>query len=498
MHHYQQLQRHFARLSDLAHVQAIAGWDEAAMMPAGGGEARGQALATLEVVMHGMLTDPRVGEWIEGASDEQLDTWQRANLREMARSYRESTCMPEALVERKKLATSRCEQAWRRYRAENNWQAMAPLLQEVVTLAREEAAVRAEATGLSLYDALFDTYEPGMTCAKVDQLFADLKGFLPGLLDEVLERQAAEPLLVPEGSFSIEEQRQLGLEIMRTLGFDFEQGRLDVSHHPFCGGVPSDVRITTRYRTDDFVAALMGVIHETGHALYEQGLPVEWRQQPVGQALSMAMHESQSLLMEMQACRSQEFLHYLTPHLQKAFAMADPALRAWSEANLHRLYTRVQRGYIRVDADEVSYPLHVILRYELERDLIEGRMEVTEIPEAWDQRMQQYLGLSTAGNYSDGCLQDVHWPAGLFGYFPTYTLGAMTAAQLFATARRDIPELPQQLAGGHFGALLGWLRDRVHGQGKLLDYDGLMTRATGSALQARYFREHLEQRYLGR
>lgn len=497
MNHYEQLQQHFVRLNDLAHVQAIAGWDEAAMMPTGGGEARGQALATLDVIMHGMVTDPRVGDWIEGASEEPLDPWQSANLREIARSYRQSTCMPADLVERQKLVTSRSEQAWRRYRAENNWQAMAPLLQEVVTLAREEAAVRANATGLSRYDALLDTYEPGMTCARVDPLFADLKGFLPGLLDEVLARQAAEPLLQPEGSFSIEEQRQLGLEIMRTLGFDFEHGRLDVSHHPFCGGVPSDVRITTRYRTDDFVGALMGVIHETGHALYEQGLPANWRQQPVGQALSMAMHESQSLLMEMQACRSREFLHYLTPHLQQAFAAADPSLPAWGEDNLYRLYTRVKRGYIRVDADEASYPLHVILRYEIERDLMEGRMEVTEIPEAWDQRMQQYLGLSTAGNYSDGCLQDVHWPAGLFGYFPTYTLGAMTAAQLFASARRDIPELLQQIASGNFCALLGWLRDSVHGQGKLLDYDGLMTQATGSSLQAQYFRDHLQQRYLG-
>jgi carboxypeptidase Taq len=498
MNHYQQLEQHFARLNDLAHVQAIAGWDEAAMMPSGGGESRGQALATLEVIMHGMVTDPRVGDWIEGASEEQLDTWQGGNLREIARHYRQATCMPAELVERKKLVTSRSEQAWRRYRAENNWQAMAPLLQDVVTLAREEAAVRADATGLSRYDALLDTYEPGMTCARIDPLFADLKAFLPGLLDEVLTRQASQPLLVPEGSFSVEEQRQLGLEIMRTLGFDFEHGRLDVSHHPFCGGVPSDVRITTRYRTDDFVAALMGVIHETGHALYEQGLPTQWRQQPVGQALSMAMHESQSLLMEMQACRSREFLHYLTPHLQQAFAAADPALPAWSEDNLHRLYTRVKRGYIRVDADEVSYPLHVILRYELERDLMEGRMQVTEIPEAWDQLMRQYLGLSTAGNYQDGCLQDVHWPAGLFGYFPTYTLGAMTAAQLFATARRDNPELLQQIAKGNFCSLLGWLRSKVHNQGKLLDYDALMTQATGSPLQAQYFRDHLQQRYLGR
>jgi carboxypeptidase Taq len=495
---YEKLHQHFARLNDLYHVGAVAQWDEAAMMPAGGGDARGQALATLDGVTHQMLTDPRIGEWLAAADSATLEPWQAANLREMQRNYRDATCLPESLVERRTLANSRCEQAWRVHRAENNWQAMAPLLEDVVALAREEAAARAAVNGMSLYDSLLDSYEPGMTCAQLDPLFAELKAFLPGLLDATIERQQQQPAQLPEGPFTIEEQRALGLAMMRTLGFDFEHGRLDVSHHPFCGGVPSDVRITTRYNTEGFTQALMGVIHETGHALYEQGLPAEWQSQPVGQALSTAGHESQSLLMEMQACRSQEFLHYLTPHLQGSFAAAQPRAAAWQEDNLYRLFTHVKRGYIRVDADEVSYPLHVILRYEIERQLIEGELEVAGIPEAWDARMQSYLGLSTAGNYRDGCLQDVHWPAGLFGYFPTYTLGAMSAAQLFAAARQALPDMLAQLAEGNFCALLGWLREHVHSQGKFLDYNALMQRATGETLQSSYFRAHLEARYLGK
>lgn len=496
MSNYQKLHQHFARINDLHHVQAVAQWDEAAMMPAGGGEARGQALATLEVLIHGMVTEPGVADWMAGAAQESLAPWQQANVREIARLYRDATCMPADLVEQQTLATSRSEQAWRRFRAENNWQAMAPLLTEVVNLSRQEADVRAAASGLSRYDALLDTYEPDMTTARLDPLFAELKAFLPGLLDEILAQQEARPLLVPGGHFPIESQRLFGLEVMRTMGFDFDHGRLDISHHPFCGGVPADVRITTRYEANNFVPALMGVIHETGHALYEQGLPADWRDQPVGQALSSGMHESQSLLMEMQACRTREFIHYLTPKIQQAFAGGDATGPAWSEHNLHQLYTRVNRGYIRVDADEVTYPLHVILRYELERDLIEGRMEVRHIPDAWHERMQRYLGLSTEGNYRDGCLQDVHWPAGLFGYFPTYTLGAVTAAQLFSAAREQIPGLMNRIASGDFSALVTWLRTHVHQQGKFLGFDGLLTEATGSALDASYFHNHLRSRYL--
>ncbi|MCH7744235.1 MAG: carboxypeptidase M32 [Proteobacteria bacterium] len=494
---YQNLFRQFKKIADLAHVQSICAWDEAAMMPSGGGEARAQATATLAVLIHESTSDPRIKDWLEQAKSEDLDQMQKANVREIERQHREATCLTKELVHRSRLASSRCEQAWRQYRTDNNWTDMQPLLQDVVAVTREEAAMRAASTGLSLYDAMLDVYEPGMTSEQLDGLFAELKAFLPGFIDEVLEHQEQRPVASVGDNFPVDKQKELGISIMGTLGFDFDHGRLDVSHHPFCGGVPDDVRITTRYCDDNFVQSLMGVIHETGHAMYEQGLPKQWRGQPVGTALSAGTHESQSLLMEMQACRSVEFIQFLTPIAQRIFLGHESNDPAWSVDNLHRLYTKVQRSYIRVDSDEVTYPLHVILRYEIEKELLEGSAQVRDLPGMWDAKMQQYLSLSTTGNFTDGCLQDVHWPAALFGYFPTYSIGAMTAAQLFSAAKTQVPEIPEEIRKGNFAPLLSWLRTNIHQKGKFLSFDELLTNATGEPLNTEYFKRHLRERYLG-
>ena len=498
MSSYQNLADHFKKISQLEHVQAITQWDEAAMMPVGGGEARSEAMATLGVVIHELKTDPKIGEWLDKAVDEELDAPQTASVREMAREHREATCLTPELVGELGRASSRCEQAWRQLRSENNWQDMEPLLTNVVSLVREEAAMRSVSTGMSLYDAMLDVYEPDMTCEKLDVLFARLKQFLPDFVGEVLQQQASDPVISVGSSFPIEKQKEVGMIIMKTLGFDFDHGRLDISHHPFCGGVPDDVRITTRYFDDTFVQSLMGVIHETGHALYEQGLPEAWRDFPVGRALSSGTHESQSLLMEMQACRSHEFLQYMTPIAQKVFLGHESNDPAWSVDNLFRLYTRVERGLIRVDADEVTYPLHVILRYEIEKDLLEGKIEVSDLPESWNAKMKGYLSISTAENYADGCMQDVHWSAGLFGYFPTYSLGAMMAAQLFSAVNDQVPDISGSIREGDFTPLLSWLRSNIHSKGKFLNFDDLMTNATGEPLNADYFIQHLERRYLGK
>ncbi|MEX0942051.1 MAG: carboxypeptidase M32 [Pseudomonadales bacterium] len=493
---YKQLHEHFSQIYDLRHVEAITSWDEASMMPVGGGEVRGRALSTLSVVIHNLLADPALDGLMDAAAKEDLTDWQEANVREMARQILAETSLPSDLVKRMGLATAKSEQAWRVHRAVNNWDAMQPLLTEVVSLYREKSQVLGEALGCSPYNALLDGYEPGATTEKVDAVFSDLKSFLPGFVNEVVEKQSGEELLPIAGDFSIERQRSLGIAVMSALGFDFDHGRLDVSHHPFCGGVPDDVRITTRYNTGNFVESLMAVIHETGHALYEQGLPQDWRDQPVGEALSSGTHESQSLLMEMQACRTEAFLKFLAPMAQRAFLGSQSNDPAWSVDNLYRHYTRVEKSLIRVDADEVTYPLHVILRYEIEKALIEGELEVAELPDAWDEGMRTLLELDTIGNFKDGCLQDVHWPAGLFGYFPTYTLGAMTAAQLFASATAELGTIYQDIGEGRFENLLAWLRSNVHSKGKFLSYDDLMLEATGSGLDASWFKRHVRQRYL--
>jgi carboxypeptidase Taq len=280
---------------------------------------------------------------------------------------------------------------------------------------------------------------------------------------------------------------------MRLLGFDFEAGRLDVSTHPFCGGVPEDVRMTTRFREDDFLGSLMGTVHETGHGRYEQNLPRDWLGQPVSNARSMALHESQSLSFEMQLGSHPGFVTRLAPLVAQAFGEQP----AFQPQNLHRLMTRVKPGFIRVDADEVTYAAHIILRYEIERPLVEGEIEPEDIPALWDAKMMELLGVDTRGNYKDGPMQDVHWPEALFGYFPCYSLGAMYAAQWFATMRRDMPDLDARIGAGDLACVFDWLRSRIWSQASLWTTDELARRASGEPLNPAHFKAHLEARYLG-
>lgn len=472
-------------------------WDEATMMPAGGGAARAESLATLRGIIHDRTAAPELGELLNSALTEPLDPWQRANLTEMRRAWLRATAIPHDLVEASSRAENRSEQAWRSLRPKSNWTAFLPLLREVVRLKRVVAAALGSQLGLDPYDALLDGFEPGARATQIQPIFDRLRQILPDLIGQVVDRQRGEEMRIPRGPFPIEQQRALGLQLMQKLGFDFARGRLDTSHHPFCGGVPDDVRITTRYATDDFAQSLMGVLHETGHAQYEQNLPAEWLHQPVGAARGMSIHESQSLLVELQVCRSREFFEFAAPLIQAAFpeaAAADPA--TYSVDNLHRLATRVRPSFIRVDADEVTYPCHVLLRFDLEKRLIAGQLDVADLPEAWDASMRELLGISTGDNHRDGCMQDVHWPAGLFGYFPAYTLGALTAAQLFRAVRQAIPALPSQLATGDFASLRRWLRDHVWKLGSSLETTELVRGATGSALDTSAFEAHLRERYL--
>lgn len=462
------------------------------MMPPGGNKARSEALAELSVLQHQILTAENTGRLFERAQQETLDGFDQANLLEMRRQYDNAVLVPESLVEAKSLAGARCEHAWRSQRPANDWEGFSENLREVVKLTRQEAQIRAEAAGSSRYDALLNLYEPGMRSSDIDRIFGDLKTWLPDLLQKVVARQAQEPCLIPEGPFQVDTQRQLGLSVMKLLGFNFDGGRVDVSAHPFCGGVPEDVRITTRYNEKEFHTALLGIIHETGHARYEQNLPRDWLGQPVAQARSTAIHESQSLLFEMQLARGSDFLKILRPLIIKQFG-EQPALE---ESNFIRLNQRVKPGLIRVDADEVSYPAHVILRYEIEKALVEGAIEVEDIPALWNEKMRDYLGLDTVGNYRNGCMQDIHWTDGAFGYFPTYTLGAMYAAQLFHSVREALPSLSSDIAEGNLTPLFQWLKQNIWRHGSRFSTDELITKATGETLNPRYFRQHLENRYL--
>ena len=490
---YASLQSRFTRLHRYAHLAAMAGWDQATMMPSKGNEARAAAQAELEVLMHATLTDPALAQELQQAEQEAQTEFERASLREMRREWQQANLLPAALVEAQALAGARCEHAWRQQRGNNDWAGFLQNFREVVKLSRQEAQLLASAQGCTPYDALMNKYEPGMQSADIDRIFAAVKTWLPGLISQVMEKQATERLLLPQGSFPVEQQRELGLAVMGLLGFDFDAGRLDVSVHPFCGGVPEDVRITTRYREDDFMQSLMGIIHETGHARYEQGLPRDWLHLPVGHARSMGIHESQSLSFEMQLGRNPAFLSLISPLIGEHLGM-QPAFAA---DNLALLYSRVHPGYIRVDADELCYPAHIILRYEIEKALIEGEIEAEDIPALWDEKMQSYLGVDTRGNYRQGCLQDIHWTDGSFGYFPSYTLGAMYAAQYFAVMRRSMPDLDQRIAAGELTAVFDWLDKNIWSQASRYSTAELVQGACGEALNPDYFRAHLQARYLG-
>jgi len=471
------------------------------MMPTGGGPARAEALSVLRGLIHQHTTRPGLDDLFAAAAEEEanLPPWQQANLREMNREWVRASALPLKLVEAMSQAESLSEQAWRRLRPENDFASFLPLFREVVRLKREASQAWAERLSLSPYDALMDGFEPGARANQIAPLFTRLRAFLPGLIAQALERQASEPVADCEGPFSVESQRGLALQLMHRLGFDFEHGRLDTSHHPFCGGVPTDVRITTRYSTRDYSKSLMSVLHESGHAKYEQNLPSAWLGQPVGLARGMSIHESQSLLTEMQVCRGRAFLEFAAPFIAEAFPdVATRAPEAFTPENLFRGLARVKPGLIRVDADEATYPCHIVLRFELEKRLIDGSLQPEDVPEAWDTGMRDALGLSTRGNDRDGCMQDVHWPAGLFGYFPAYTLGALTAAQLFRAGRRALPQLSEQLRCGEFHGLDTWLREKVWSQGSFLSTTDLVERATGSVLTTEAFEQHLEFRYLQR
>jgi len=497
---YLALEKTFYRLAQLDHAGAILGWDQQVMMPSGGNDARGRALAELDVLTTEILQAPALADTFAQAEQDKanLSDWQLANLKQMRSHWKQATSVPKDLVEAYAMATNECEYAWRSLRTENNWADFEPMLQKVFDLTKEKAQALNNALGTEKgyendYEALLDIFDPGTTMSRIDPVFAQLKATIPSLLAQITEKQnASSPLIMPSAPVDKTKQIALASALMSKLGFDFNHGRLDEAAHPFSGGVSDDSRITSRYDENNVIEGIMGVIHETGHSRYETGLPKDWRFQPVGQAMGMGVHESQSLFFEMQLGRSAPFIDAIAP-IVRQFAGNDPAYQA---DNMRKLYTHVQPGLIRVNADEVTYPLHVILRYELERDIILGRASVSDIPERWNEAMSNYLGLNTKGDYKNGPMQDVHWPSGAVGYFPSYTLGAMNAAQLHDAMLKQIPNAAELVASLDLAPIFDWLSSNVWSKGSSLSYDDLMTHATGEPLNPSYFLNHIKNRYL--
>jgi carboxypeptidase Taq len=488
---YERLAARFRLIATIGECSSMLGWDAAAVMPPGGGAARGDQLAVLAVLRHQQLTAPATEADLAAA--EASDAWEAANLRLMRHAYIRAKALPTDLVEAQVRACSDCEKVWRIARKQADFGMVRPHLIEVLRLTREAAAALSGALGLQPYDALMDGFQQGTVADDVVPMFAAYEEFLAGVLPEVERLQARQSApLAPKGPFPIAGQEAFCRNLSQRLGLDFDHARLDQSAHPFSGGTPTDVRITTRYVEDDVTSAVLAVVHETGHALYECGLPAAYTRLPVGEAAGMAVHESQSLIVEMQAVRSNAFLRWLGGRLHETFGGAP---EPYQLDNLGRSWRHVERGFIRVDADEVTYPAHVILRFRLERAMIAGDLAVADLPGAWNDGLHALLGI-TPPDDAQGCLQDIHWYDGAFGYFPSYTLGAMAAAQLMAAARAQVPNLDDALGDGDLSPLLGWLRVHVHGVGSRLDLNTILEQATGRKLDATAFQAHLRRRYL--
>jgi carboxypeptidase Taq len=485
--------RLIAYLKESDHIQAAARllqWDQETGMPSGGQEARAEVLSTLAGLSHQRATSPHLREFLEFAESEATTPERMRQLELVRRDLDRAAKMPASLVERLAKATSTAQQVWSKARKERDFQMFRPYLEEVVDLKREEGALLAP-VGASAYDGLLSDYEPLMRTADWSALFAELERELPTLAREIHERQAPVRERLAgvaglRGPFPRGRQLHVCRELAKSLGYDFSRGRLDLSPHPFSETIHlGDSRITTRIDESDLVSSVFATLHETGHALYEQGLPEELSGTPLGGFCSMSVHESQSRLWENLVGRSDAFWQDRWSMVREQLpALAGVRMEDWTARS--RL---VRPSLVRTESDEVTYNLHVLVRFRLEQALVDGDLAVSELPSAWNEAYGNMLG-TVPSHDGEGVLQDVHWSAGMFGYFPTYTLGNLLSAQFFRAAA-------EQGAAGDLGALLGWLRANVHARGHLLETPDLARQATGRNPSASDFLAHLRERYLG-
>jgi carboxypeptidase Taq len=491
---YAELIRRVKDCSLLASCGSVLGWDERTYMPHRGSAHRGEQMALLARLGHEMMTAPEIGQLLAEveASDLVRDSEgvPAVNVREIRRTYDRTTKLPKELVEELARTTTRAQQVWQEARAANDFAAFRPWLEKIVRLKRQEA----QAIGYRdvPYDALLDEYEPGATTAEISRVFAELRRELTPLVGAILASGKQAPRQVLEGDFPVERQQEFGRAAAAAIGFDFDAGRLDVTTHPFCSGIgPGDCRITTRYNPRRFPDAFFGILHEAGHGIYDQGLDPEHFGTPMGSFVSLGIHESQSRLWENQVGRSRGFWEHFFPKARQTFP------EALGEVSLDQFVfaiNDVRPSYIRVEADETTYNLHIILRFELEQALLRGDLQPADVPGAWDEKFEKSFGLKPPTD-ALGCLQDIHWSMGGLGYFPTYTLGNLYAAQFMEQARHDLGDLDADFRRGEFGRLKGWLNEKVHRPGQRWRAPELCRRITGRPLSHRPLLDYFQRKY---
>jgi carboxypeptidase Taq len=494
MQNYLTLEKEIEVIDQLNNIIKILSWDMAVTMPIGSHNSRAKEISALSSVIHARLKNEQINELIHAAEAEarELNIWQITNLQLIKKTALYTKCISDDLQNRYILASTKCEVVWRQARKDDDFSKLKPYLQEVLSCVDEISQAKTSLLGSTKYDALLDRFDPLRKASQIRQTFLSLKATLPDLIKQVACKQKPQTILAI-GQIPIDQQKLVARKIMKIMGFNFARGRIDESEHPFCGGTAFDTRITNRYKTSDFISGIMGVVHETGHALYEQNLPVNYKNQPVGKANGMAIHESQSLLMEMQIGRSLAFCELLSKLLRDELGLNGPE---YSADNLYKLTTRVIPSFIRVDADELTYPMHVILRFEIEELLINKDLSLDDMPDFWNNKMQEYLGISLATN-SQGCLQDIHWPSGMFGYFPAYTNGAIIASMLIKSAKESGVNIDRDIAGGNFDDINEFLNNKVQKFGSLKSPNDLIMQATGeNHINPETFLQYLKQKYL--
>jgi carboxypeptidase Taq len=491
---YAELIHRVKEASVLGSCASVLGWDEQTYMPRQGSAHRAEQMALLARMTHDMVTAPLIGELladVEGTDllrDPESDA--AANVREVRRSYDRAVKVPRELVEELARVTTRARLVWQDARKANDFAAFRPSLERIVELKRQEA----QAVGYKTvpYDALLDEYEPGATTADVTSTFAALRQELVPLVAAITASPQKPRRELLQRDFPVDRQRLFGESAAAAIGFDFDAGRLDVAAHPFCSGTgPGDCRITTRYNPHHFNESFFGILHEAGHGLYEQGLAPEHHGTAVGSFASLGIHESQSRLWENQVGRGRPFWEHFFPRAQQMF---HESLHDVGPDDFYFAINAVQPSFIRVEADEATYNMHIILRFELEQGLVSGDLKPADVPAAWDEKFRQSFNL-TPSTYAEGCLQDVHWSVGGIGYFPTYTLGNLYAAQLMERARQDLPGLDDDLRRGDFGRLKGWLNEKVHRPGHRYNAAALCERVTGKPLSHRPLLAYLRGKY---
>ncbi|MHA3976255.1 carboxypeptidase M32 [Halovulum sp. GXIMD14794] len=467
---YEKLIAHTRETVALMHADEILGWDQETMMPPKGEEFRGEQAAALSTAIHARASDPRLGDWLDQVRTEELTPAAQRNVTLIRRSYDRATRLPEGLSAALARATAAGVSAWMAARRSQDVSLLTPALAHIVSLKREQAQAHA-APGQSAYDALLDDFEPGMSADVLMPMLEALRAPLAELRAAIAEEA---PLMPIAGQFPAASQLALARQVAEVFGYDMEAGRIDLAQHPFCAGHGGDVRITTRVDEADPLNCLLSTIHETGHAVYNQTMPADTLYEPIGTHASMGVHESQSRMMENQIARSRPFAEFLHPLLVAHFGEAAPA----DPQALYQAMNRVETGFIRTEADEVHYNLHVILRTRLERAMIEGELAVSDLEDAWNEGFQTDFGVPVPSPRL-GVLQDIHWPKALFGYFPTYSLGNIYAGELFAALRADLPDLDDRIAAGELASVLDWLGERIHRPANTLPPAELIARAVG-------------------